>query len=81
MREKVAETLETIRPFLQRDGGDVELVDVSDDGVVQVRLTGACNGCPMAQMTLSEGIERELKAQIPELKRVVAVPPEFRQTE
>ena len=81
MRERVTETLETIRPFLQRDGGDVELVDVSDDGVVQVRLTGACNGCPMAQMTLSEGIERELKAQIPELKRVVAVPPEFRQSE
>lgn len=79
MREKVAETLDTIRPFLQRDGGDVELVDVSDDGVVQVRLTGACNGCPMAQMTLSEGIERELKAQIPELKRVVAVPAEFPQ--
>lgn len=81
MRERVAETLETIRPFLQRDGGDVELVDVSDDGVVQVRLTGACNGCPMAQMTLSEGIERELKAQIPELKRVVAVPPDVSQFE
>ena len=81
MRERVTETLETIRPFLQRDGGDVELVDVSDDGVVQVRLTGACNGCPLAQMTLSEGIERELKAQIPELKRVVAVPPDVSQFE
>ncbi len=77
MREKVAEVLETIRPLLQRDGGDVELIDVSDDGIVQVRLTGACIGCPMSQMTLSEGIERELKAQIPELKAVVAVPPEY----
>lgn len=77
MREKVEQTLETIRPLLQRDGGDVELVDVSEDGVVQVRLTGACSGCAMAQMTLTEGIERELKAQIPELKEVVAVPAEF----
>ena len=77
MREKVAEVLETIRPLLQRDGGDVELIDVSDDGIVQVRLTGACIGCPMSQMTLNEGIERELKAQIPELKGVVAVPPEY----
>ncbi len=57
----------------------MELVDVSEDGIVQVRLTGACGGCPMSQMTLSEGIERELKAQIPELKQVVAVPPEFPQ--
>ena len=79
MRDRVAETLETIRPFLQRDGGDVELVDVSDDGIVQVRLTGACCGCPMSQMTLSEGIERELKAQVPEVKQVVSVPAEFSQ--
>jgi Fe-S cluster biogenesis protein NfuA len=76
MRDRVEETLETIRPLLQADGGDVELVDVSEDGIVQVRLTGACCGCPMSQITLSEGIERELKAQIPELKRVVAVPSE-----
>ncbi len=74
MRERVAEALQTIRPFLQADGGDVELVDVSEDGIVKVRLTGACGGCPMSQMTLSQGIERQLKARIPELKKVVAVP-------
>jgi Fe-S cluster biogenesis protein NfuA len=77
MRERVAEALQTIRPFLQADGGDVELVDVSEDGVVKVRLTGACGGCPMSQMTVSHGIERQLKASIPELKEVVAVPPQY----
>ena len=74
MRERVAEALQTIRPFLQADGGDVELIDVSEDGIVKVRLTGACGGCPMSQMTLSQGIERQLKARIPELTKVVAVP-------
>ncbi len=74
MRERVAEALQTIRPFLQADGGDVELIDVSEDGIVEVKLTGACSGCPMSQMTLSQGIERQLKALIPELKQVVAVP-------
>ena len=74
MQERVAEALETIRPMLQADGGDVELIDVSEDGIVKVRLTGACGGCPMSQMTLSQGIERQLKARIPELKEVVAVP-------
>ena len=74
MQEKVTEALETIRPMLQADGGDVELVEVSEDGIVKVRLTGACGGCPMSQMTLSQGIERQLKARIPELKEVVAVP-------
>ena len=79
MRESVAETLQTIRPFLQADGGDVELVDVSEDGIVKVRLTGACGGCPMSQMTLSQGIERKLKAQIPEVKQVIAVPADLTQ--
>ncbi len=74
MQEKVTEALETIRPMLQADGGDVELVEVSEDGIVKVRLTGACGGCPMSQMTLSQGIERQLKARIPELKEVIAVP-------
>lgn len=74
MQERVEEALQTIRPMLQADGGDVELVDVSEEGIVQVRLTGACGGCPMSQMTLSQGIERQLKARIPELKEVVAVP-------
>ncbi len=73
MREKVQEVLDKIRPSLQADGGDVELVDVKD-GVIQVRLQGACKGCPMSQMTLKMGIERILKEQIPEVSEVQAVP-------
>ncbi|MBK5092832.1 MAG: NifU family protein [Actinobacteria bacterium] len=72
MKEKVEEVLDKIRPMLQRDGGDVELVEV-DDGTVKVRLTGACGGCPMATMTLKKGIEEKLKEEIPGLKEVVAV--------
>ena len=72
-KAKVDEILGIIRPSLQRDGGDVELVQVEDDGTVKVRLTGACAGCPMSQMTLQMGIERILKEQIPEVKAVVAV--------
>ncbi|MCP4369817.1 MAG: NifU family protein [Deltaproteobacteria bacterium] len=69
MKEKVEKALEKIRPMLQADGGDVELVDV-EDGVVKVRLQGACAGCPMSQMTLKNGIEKILKEQIPEVKSV-----------
>jgi len=72
MREKVEEVLNRIRPALQADGGDVELVDVVD-GVVSVRLKGACGGCPMSQMTLKMGIERLLKKEIPEIKSVISV--------
>lgn len=72
MKEKVEKSLEKIRPSLQADGGDVELVDVVD-GTVRVRLTGACGGCPMSQMTLKMGIERVLKKDIPEIKEVVSV--------
>ena len=72
MNEKVEQTLDKIRPSLQADGGDVELVAV-EDGIVKVRLTGACGGCPMSQMTLKMGIERVLKRDIPEIKEVVAV--------
>jgi len=72
MREKVEAALGEIRPSLQADGGDVELVDVTD-GTVTLKLTGACSGCPMATMTLQEGIERVLKEQIPEIKEVIAV--------
>jgi len=72
MKEKVQEALNKIRPALQADGGDCELVDVSNDGVVKVRLTGACNGCPMATMTLKMGIEKTLKTEIPEVKEVIA---------
>jgi len=70
-RTKVEETLEQIRPFLQADGGDVALVDVSDDGVVTVELQGACKGCPMSQLTLANSVERVLKEQIPEVVKVV----------
>ncbi len=70
MEEKVKTALEKIRPALQADGGDVELVEVQEDGVVKVRLTGACKGCPMASMTLANGIERVLKEEIPEVKKV-----------
>ena len=73
MKEKVEAALAQVRPALQNDGGDVELVEVTEDGVVKVRLTGACRGCPMAQMTLQMGIENELKGKIPEVKKVVAV--------
>lgn len=73
MREKVEAALATVRPALQADGGNVELVDVTDDGVVTVRLQGACNGCPMAQLTLQMGIERVIKEQVPDVKSVQAV--------
>ena len=71
-KEKVEEVLDMIRPSLMRDGGNVELVDV-DDGVVNVKLTGACGGCAMATMTLKMGIERILKQEIPEVKEVTSV--------
>lgn len=70
LQERVNEVMELIRPNLQADGGDVELVNVTDDGVVQVRLQGACHGCPMAAMTLQMGIERILKKEIPEVQGV-----------
>jgi Fe-S cluster biogenesis protein NfuA len=73
MREKVEAALAQIRPALQADGGDVELIDVTDEGVVKLKLKGACSGCPMAAMTLKHGIERLLKQHIPEVKEVVAV--------
>lgn len=72
MKEKVEKALDKIRPALMADGGNVELVEVDDD-VVKVKLTGACSGCPMSQLTLKMGIERLLKKEIPEIKEVVAV--------
>lgn len=72
MKERVQEVLDKIRPALQADGGDVELVDV-ENGVVKVRLVGACAGCPMSQLTLSNGVERVLKQEIPEVERVEPV--------
>lgn len=72
MKEKVEAALDMIRPSLQADGGDVELVGV-ENGTVQVRLTGACGGCPMAAMTLKEGVERVIKQQVPDIVEVVSV--------
>jgi len=73
MKERVVEVLDLIRPALQADGGDVELVDVTDEGVVSVKLTGACGSCPMSTMTLKMGIERTLVENIPGIKEVVQV--------
>jgi len=73
MQKRVEAALEKVRPSLQADGGDVELVEVTAEGVVKVRLTGACSGCPMRQMTLQMGIGRALKEEVPEVKEVVAV--------
>lgn len=72
-KTRVQEALDLIRPALQADGGDVELVDVTDDGVVKVALQGACRGCPMSQLTLANGVERVLKEQIPDVARVEPV--------
>ena len=72
MKEKVEAAIDKIRPMLQADGGDVELISV-ENGIVKVRLKGACAGCPMSQMTLKNGIERVLKQQIPEIKSVESV--------
>ena len=73
LKERVEKVLAQVRPMLQADGGNVELVDVTKEGKVSVRLSGACGGCPMSQMTLKMGIERKLKEEIPEVKEVVSV--------
>ena len=73
LRKRVAAVLDLIRPAIQGDGGDIELIDVAENGVVQVRFRGACVGCPSSSMTLKEGIERNLKEQIPEVTEVVCV--------
>jgi len=73
LKEKVKMALDEVRPHLQVDGGDVELVDVTDDGIVKVKLTGSCAGCPMSQMTLKWGIENYLKKKIPQVKSVESV--------
>ena len=73
IKQQVETALEKIRPFLQRDGGDIQLIDVTDDGVVKVQLTGACQGCPMSQMTLKQGVERALMKEVPGVKEVQAI--------
>jgi len=73
LKEKVEAALDKVRPSLQADGGDVQLIDVDEDGVVKVKLQGACAGCPMSQMTLKMGIEKVLKQNVPEVERVESV--------
>ena len=72
MKERIETALKKIRPMLQADGGDIELVDVSKDGVVKVKLTGACGCCPMSQMTLKNAVEQKLKKEVPGIKEVIA---------
>ncbi len=73
LKEKVEKALETIRPYLKADGGDIELVKVTSEGIVEVKLTGACIDCPMSQMTLRAGVERALIREVPGIRRVEAV--------
>ncbi|MDP3150448.1 MAG: NifU family protein [Ignavibacteria bacterium] len=73
MEERIKKALDSIRPYLQADGGDVELVNISKDGIVQVKLIGACSSCPMSQMTLRAGVERALIREVPGIRRVEAV--------
>jgi Fe-S cluster biogenesis protein NfuA len=72
-RTKVQEAIDRVRPYLRRDGGDVTLVEITEDNVVRVKLSGACGGCPMSMMTLKGGIEAEIRRSVPELKSVEAV--------
>ena len=71
--QRVARVIDAIRPYIQGDGGDIELVSVEDDGIVKVRLSGACSGCPHAAMTLKMGVERTLREHVPEVREVVQV--------
>ncbi|MEM2342346.1 MAG: NifU family protein [Candidatus Bathyarchaeia archaeon] len=73
MRAEVEKVIKEIQPSLRADGGDIELVDVTEDGTVKVRLKGACAGCPFSMMTLQFGVERYLKARVPQVKRVIVV--------
>lgn len=73
LRSKVEQAITKIRPYLRRDGGDIELVDVGADGVVKVKLTGACFGCPYSQITLQAGVERVIKQEVPEVTKVESV--------
>ncbi|MGE5254578.1 MAG: NifU family protein [Planctomycetaceae bacterium] len=73
MKEEVQKIIDEIRPALQADGGNIELIEVGEDGVVKVKLTGACGSCPMSQLTLKRGVEARLKAKVPQVKEVVSV--------
>lgn len=73
IKERVKKTLERIRPYLQSDGGDIDLVDVTEDLTVKVRLTGACHGCPFSMQTLKAGVEQAIMKEVPEIKKVISV--------
>ncbi len=73
LKDDVLKALESVRPFLRSDDGDVELIEITDEGIVKVKLTGECGRCPMSQMTLRAGIERSLLREVPEIRRVEAV--------
>jgi len=73
MKERIEAALNKVRPLLQADGGDIQLIEVTDDGIVKVKLMGACGSCPMSQMTLKMGVEKILKQEVPEVKEVVSV--------
>jgi len=73
IKERVAKALERVRPYLQSDGGDIELIEVADDMSVKVRLTGACHGCPYSMQTLKAGVEQAIMKEVPEIKRVISV--------
>lgn len=73
MRERIEKALDKVRPMLAADGGDVELIDVTDDGVVKLKLKGSCGCCPMSSMTLKMGIEKILRQEVPEIKEVIAL--------
>jgi Fe-S cluster biogenesis protein NfuA len=72
IRERVMTALERVRPYLQSDGGDIDLIDVTDDMTVKVKLTGACNGCPYSMQTLKAGVEQAIMKEVPEIKRVIS---------
>jgi len=72
IKERVLKALERVRPYLQSDGGDIELIDISEDLTVKVKLTGACHGCPYSVMTLKAGVEQALRKEVPEIKGVVS---------
>jgi Fe-S cluster biogenesis protein NfuA len=72
VKERVIKALERVRPYLQSDGGDIDLIDVTDDGIVKVKLTGACHGCPYSVQTLKAGVEQAIMKEVPEIKRVIS---------
>ena len=75
LRDRVQNVIDDIRPLIQRDGGDIELVEITPEGEVRVRLQGACVGCPMSQITMTQGVERRIRQEVPEVTQVVQVPP------